>query len=87
MISLNSLPIKKFFIQQGPKVRWGPVVVSVKDYRSQKQREIRFKSLEPTKGQLNSEWIYEVIVFPKSQPKIAEISALPSDKPSGQKSR
>ena len=29
------------------------------------------------KGQLNSEWIYEVIVSPKMQPKITRISALP----------
>ena len=28
------------------------------------------------KGQLNSKWIYEVILFPKYQPKITEISAL-----------
>ena len=42
--------------------------------------------LEFSKGQLNSEWIYEVINSPKSQPKIKEISALPSNKLPGQKS-
>ena len=31
-----------------------------------------------TKGQLNSEWIYEVIVSPKCQPKIFQISAQPN---------
>ena len=48
IISLNRLLFKKGFIQQGPKVRWGPIVVSVKDYCSQKQRKILVKSLEPT---------------------------------------
>ena len=34
-------------------------------------------TVEITKGQLNSEWIYEVIVFfPKCQQKITKISAL-----------
>ena len=35
---------------------------------------------EFTKGQLNSEWIYEVIVSSKIPTKITEISALPSNK-------
>ena len=39
-----------------------------------------------SKGQLNSERIYEVIFSPKSQPKITEISALSSNKLPGQKS-
>ena len=38
-------------------------------------------------SQLNSDWIYEVIVSPKCQPKITKISALPSKKLPGQKSR
>ena len=38
------------------------------------------------KGQLSSEWIYEVIVSPKMPAKISQISALPSNKPPGQKS-
>ena len=31
-----------------------------------------------TKGQLNSEWIYEVIISPKMPTKIFQISALPN---------
>ena len=38
------------------------------------------------KGQLNSEWIYEVIVSHKMPTKILRVSALPSNKPRGQKS-
>ena len=37
---------------------------------------LTFSKLKLPKGQLNSDWIYEVIVSSKYQPKITEISAL-----------
>ena len=57
--------------------------------RTYKQKDFkRFcnSNTEPDKGQFNSEWIYEVLFLPKCQPKITKISALPSNKLSGQKS-
>ena len=45
-----------------------------------------FVLVAPAKGQLNSEWIYEVIFSPKMPTKITKISALPSNKLPGQKS-
>ena len=47
--------------------------------------EISNLFFDAIKGQLNSEWIYEVI-FPESQPKFTKISDLPSNRLPGQKS-
>ena len=57
-------------------------------YVTQEQRELASWSgaSKSTKGQLNSERIYEIIVSPKMPTKNTKISALPSSKLVGQKS-